>query len=98
MIAATRGDKKISYLAVQTVFEGYRTNDARAAERTAIRYGLKIPVGHDVGPKGSRSPVMSKYRTGGTPWFVIIDTKGMVRANAFHLRVDRAVRYIKSLK
>lgn len=42
-------DPDIKFVAVQTVFEGFDTNDAAAAENVVQRYGLELPVGHDPG-------------------------------------------------
>jgi len=87
----------VSFVAVQTVFEGYSTNTAQRAWDTARRYGLDIPVGHDGGP-GRRSTIMRRYRTGGTPWVIIIDKKGVVRFNDFHVPAQRARTIIDKLR
>jgi len=79
------------------VFEGYGTNTAEAAWRTAKRFGLTIPIGHD-GSDGVRSVMMGRYRTGGTPWSVIIDKEGVVRFNDFFIEVDDAEKLINELR
>jgi hypothetical protein len=43
------------------------------------QYGLPIPFGHDLPIGGDRYPsFMADYRSGGTPWFTVIDPKGQV--------------------
>ncbi len=43
--------------------------------------------GHD--PAHRRYPtVMEDYRTGGTPWFIVIEPSGQVAFNSFELDVD----------
>jgi thiol-disulfide isomerase/thioredoxin len=87
----------VAFVAVQTVFEGYSTNTPPGAWETARRYQLDIPVGHD-GRAGRRSVLMGRYRTGGTPWVVIIDKQGTVRFNDFHISAARARRLIDDLR
>jgi hypothetical protein len=41
---------------------------------------------------------MGRYRSGGTPWIVIIDKKGIVRFNGFHLSPAKAIRLIDQLR
>ena len=41
---------------------------------------------------------MRQYRFGGTPWIVIIDKKGVVRYNDFHISVKDASKLINALK
>lgn len=79
-----RGSDDVAFVAVQTVFEGFEVNTADKAQQMAHRYGLVIPVGHDPGPGNSGSVLMRSYRTGGTPWTVIIGKKGDVYFNDFH--------------
>ncbi len=86
----------LAFIAVQTAFEGFSSNTPERAKQTADRYGLIIPVGHSGLPR-QPSPVMRSYRTGGTPWVVIIDRAGTVRFNDFHLQPDIAVAIIDRL-
>lgn len=97
LIKAFEGDDSVAFVAVQTTFEGFQTNTADRAWETARRYDLTIPVGHS-GINGTRSQLMSDYRTGGTPWTVIIDPDGVVRYNGFHPKLEDATELIRSLK
>ncbi len=87
----------VAFVAVQTVFEGFSTNTADRAWETAREYKLNIPVGHS-GTDNRRSVLMQRYRTGGTPWVVIIDKQGIVRYNAFRITPGRAQKMIDELR
>ncbi|WP_418262958.1 peroxiredoxin family protein [Flavobacterium faecale] len=99
MVTALGDTKDISFFAIQTVFEGQSQN---TVEKTAInqtKYNLKIPFGHDSGDASTHfiSKTMSAYRTGGTPWFVVIDRKGIVIFNDFHINSQNAIQYLQAL-
>ncbi len=91
------GVDDVAFVAVQTVFEGYQINTAQAGWRMAQEFGLEIPIGHD-GGNGRRSTLMRRYRTGGTPWAIIIDKRGTVRFNGFHITPDAAAELIDQLR
>ena len=55
-------------------------------------------MAHDAGTKDERLPrTMTLYRSGGTPWKVIIDKKGAVVFNGFHIDPDQAIKIIRTL-
>ena len=88
----------VVFLAVQTVFEGFLINTSAKAKKTLVEHHLEdVPVGHDVGRMLTRSGVMERFRSGGTPWSVIIDTKGVVRFNAFKSRPQKMISFIAKL-
>ncbi|MFQ5499917.1 MAG: TlpA family protein disulfide reductase [Candidatus Zixiibacteriota bacterium] len=89
-------DDRVAFVAVQTAFEGFHVNDFRGAVTTADRYDLTIPVGH-TGSQKQPSQLMKRYRTGGTPWTIIIDAEGMVQYNDFHIDPDKAVTLMNRL-
>lgn len=89
--------KDVAFVAVQTVFEGFDVNTAKRGWETMKRYDLDLPMGHD-GSSGEPSTLMRRYRTGGTPWTVIIDKQGKVRYDDFHIRPDDAIRLIDQLR
>lgn len=92
------GDRKdVVFVAVQTVFEGFGTNTAQRALSTVRDFGLDIPTAHDAGPQDSGSLLMKRYRSGGTPWTVLIDRKGVVRFNGFRLHPDQALARVEAL-
>lgn len=86
----------VKFVAVQTTFEGFFTNTFEGAQKIAERYNLKIPVGQS-GNNGQLSQLMRNYRTGGTPWSIVIDKKGIVQFNDFHIYEADAIRLIDGL-
>ncbi|MDG1837372.1 MAG: TlpA disulfide reductase family protein [Phycisphaerales bacterium] len=90
------GEDDVVFVAVQTTFEGYDSNTPAKALEAAKRYDLKIPIGHS-GTSGKPSKLMRNYRTGGTPWTIIIDRSGVVRFNDFHVTPDAGYALITRL-
>ncbi len=88
---------KVAIAGIQTVFEGFSTNTIEDVRKLQLQYELPITMGHDPGdPNGSYRPqTMTQYRTGGTPWIIIIDPSGTVVFNDFHVNVDKLIEYIK---
>ena len=89
----------VAIAAIQTVFEGHSTNREDRIPEIRERYGLEIPIGHDAGdPDGegiARLPsTMRNYRTGGTPWLVLIDPAGRVVHDSFHIDSDRLINFL----
>jgi len=84
---------------VQTVFEGYRTNTKDKLRKNQLKYDLKIPMAHAAGnPQSHAIPdIMRKYRSGGTPWTVIIDPAGTVVYNHFHIDANLAAELINTM-
>lgn len=90
---------KVAIAAIQTVFEGHSTNREDRIPSIRARYGLEIPIGHDEGdPEGSGSSrlpsTMRLYRTGGTPWLVLIAPNGQVVFDGFHVDQNQLVDFI----
>ena len=83
-------DKGVGFAVVQTVFEGEAQNTIDKLNEMQDRYNLRIPFGHD--PAIGRYPsMMEDYRTGGTPWFILINPLGEVIFNDFHLDANRLI-------
>jgi len=99
LVEVFKGKDKIKFIAVQTVFEGYKSNTKEKLRENQLKYSLKIPMAHDAGnPDADEIPkTMSKYRSGGTPWTVIIDSFGNVVYNNFHIKIPQAVSLIEKL-
>ena len=92
--ALVRGlaDKGVGFAAIQTVFEGFDVNTFEHLRGNQRRYGLRIPFGHAEPQAGAAVPaVMEAYRTGGTPWFVVIAPDGVVVFDGFQLDPDALV-------
>lgn len=92
-----KNDKDVKFVAIQTSFEGFNYNTADAAKKIIKRYNLTMPVAQS-GINGKRSQFMIDYKTGGTPWAIIIDKEGVVRFNSFHIGYKEAINFIDSLK
>lgn len=86
----------LALAAVQTVFEGFGSNTLDKIPEIRERYGLTMPIGHDAGdPKGERLPsTMRNYRTGGTPWLVLIDPAGRVVFDGFHVDSAKLIDWL----
>ena len=99
MTKALKNNDSVAFLAVQTVFEGHHENTFDKIMEIQEKYGLEIPFGHDPGDEDShnRSKVMQHYRTGGTPWFIFIDQNNNVVFNDFHLNVEKAIEFLKTI-
>ena len=83
-------DKGFGFAVIQTVFEGSEVNTINKLRVNQEQYGLKIPFGHDVRPEDERYPTfMEDYRSGGTPWFTVIDPQGDVVYADFRLDAAR---------
>lgn len=92
-----QNDAKVAFIAIQTVFEGYSFNSINAAKDIIKKYSLTMPIGHS-GSSSKKSEFMRNYKSGGTPWTVIIDKKGVVRFNDFHAEVKDIIGYMDELK
>jgi thiol-disulfide isomerase/thioredoxin len=98
IVDALDGNKNLVFLAIQTVFEGHDINTFEKMVETQKRYELNIPFGHDAGDNNkSRSNIMTNYKTGGTPWFILIDKHDNVVYSDFHLNPDAAIEFLKTL-
>ena len=87
---------KVAIAGIQTVFEGYRSNTQDAVRELQLRYELPITMGHDPGDEDTHGMPMTmrRYRTGGTPWLILIDPSGRVVFNAFHVDPDKLINFI----
>ncbi|WP_323787046.1 peroxiredoxin family protein [Psychroserpens sp.] len=98
MVETLEGNNNLVFLAIQTVFEGHHANTYQKMVDTQKQYQLQIPFGHDAGHDGkSRSIIMDKYQTGGTPWFLFIDKHDNVVFSDFHINPDAAIDFLKTI-
>ena len=91
-----KNNNSVKFVAVQTTFEGFFTNTFEGAQKIAQRYNLEIPIGQS-GSSGQLSQLMINYRTGGTPWSIVIDKKGIVQFNDFHISEADAIKLMDGL-
>ena len=83
---------------IQTTFEGFPTNTVDKVRELQLRYDLRIPMGHDAGdPNGDHRPVtMRQYRTGGTPWMILIDPERRVVFNDYSVNSDKLIEVLNA--
>lgn len=99
-LAGTLRDKGVGLAAVQTVFEGAEVNTFDRLRENQRRYGLPVPFGHavaDPASAGAAPAVMEAYRSGGTPWFVVIAPDGRVVYDGFRLDAERLIQRLPPL-
>lgn len=91
-------NEDVVFLSIQTVFEGQKINDFSKLRKTQKKYKLDIPFGHDDGSNtGNKySNILDNYKTGGTPWHIIIDRNGKVVFDGFEIEAQDATRIIKT--
>jgi thiol-disulfide isomerase/thioredoxin len=82
-------------VAIQTTFEGFSVNNAKQMRAIQMRYDLDIIFGHDEGSEEKHPHTMRSYRSGGTPWAVLISPEGEVLYNDFGIDPDGAVAFLK---
>ncbi|MEM7209444.1 MAG: TlpA disulfide reductase family protein [Pseudomonadota bacterium] len=82
---------------LQTTFEGHMFNTGDKVRKMQLRYDLEIPMGHDPGNRNDDGypNTMRSYRTGGTPWQVVVNPEGRVVFNGFRLDIDKAIAYLQ---
>jgi len=88
---------EVAIAGIQTVFEGYSSNTLEDVRALQLRYELPIVMGHDPGNQdGERLPgTMRNYRTGGTPWLILIAPDGRVVFNDFHVSTQSLIDFVK---
>jgi len=88
---------KVAIAGIQTVFEGYSSNTVEDVRKLQLRYELPVVMGHDPGVQGKRQlpSTMKNYRTGGTPWMVLIAPDGRVVFNDFHVNQKPLIDFVK---
>ena len=101
LVSAFPNHKQLAVAAIQTTFEGFSSNNQAALRKNQLRYELDIPFGHDSGngnaPHGDtgRYPnTMKSYRTGGTPWIIVINPQGQVVFNDFNINTDKLIEFL----
>jgi thiol-disulfide isomerase/thioredoxin len=99
MVDALKDNDRIAFFAVQTVFEGKEENTFEKIKEIQKKYNLEIPFGHDAGDESTEniSKIMHNYRSGGTPWFIVIGIGGSVVYNDFQINTEKAIAVLKKL-
>ena len=95
---AMAGNDQIVFAGIQTAFEGHGINTVDKIRDIQLQYDLKMPMGHDPGEiNGGRPKTMTSYRTGGTPWMILISPDRQVVYNDFGINADRAIEFLKTV-
>ena len=91
-------NKPASDLDLTSLMEQIGIKPTDKMRKMQIRYELPIVMGFDAGDPGTGShpTTMVNYRTGGTPWAVLISPDGYVLYNDFGMDGDNAIRYISA--
>jgi len=90
---ALASNPQVVFAGIQTVFEGESINTIDKVREIQLQYDLKIPMGHD--PGDERSFTMIDYRTGGTPWMILISPTRKVVYNGFNINPNKAIEFLK---
>ncbi len=87
---------RVTVVGIQTTFEGFGTNTQDKVRKIQLQYELPMIMGHEAGdPDGDHRPsTMRNYRTGGTPWMILIDPRGVVVFNDFGVNVERLIEFL----
>lgn len=90
---AFQDSKHFTAISIQTTFEGYATNTAKKMREIQKQYDLNIMMGHDAGNEKTHAhpKTMVSYRTGGTPWAVLISPEGKVIFNGFSIDSEKTI-------
>lgn len=91
-LVAALWNKGFGFAVIQTVFEGVEENTVERLREEQQLYGLRLPFGHDPMRAAGMPTLMEDYRTGGTPWFILIDPKGDVLFSHFHFDAEQFLR------
>ncbi len=88
---------KVAIAGIQTVFEGHGSNTVDDVRKLQLRYDLPIVMGHDPGNPDTHDlpDTMKNYRTGGTPWLILINPEGRVFYNDFHVNRESLIEFVK---
>lgn len=94
----TLADHGVGFAAIQTVFEGSEVNRFDRLRVNQERYGLDIAFGHAAAEgQGGFPVIMEDYRTGGTPWFVVIAPDGRVLFDGFQIDAGKLAGVLERL-
>lgn len=91
------GHPDVAIAGIQTVFEGYSSNTVDDVRNLQLQYELPVVMGHDPGNSTTHElpSTMKNYRTGGTPWLVLIAPDGKVVFNDFQVNPTLLIEFVK---
>jgi hypothetical protein len=74
---------QVAVIGLHTVFEHHAAMTPTSLEAFLYEYRLAFPVGVDQAGQGDMPMTMQAYKMQGTPSLILIDKRGMLRANHF---------------
>jgi len=95
-----KDDDGVRFVVFQTVFEDRSSKPVNTFEnlkKIAGKYELTMPFAQS-GSHKDKSKLMRAYKTGGTPWTMIVDKKGVIRYASFIITPADAGKLIDKLK
>ncbi len=92
---ALENNPKVAFAGIQTVFEGFSVNTVEKVRQIQRQYDLQIPMGHDPGSPSKHPVTMVDYRTGGTPWMILIDPNRRVVFNDYRISAERTIEFLE---
>ena len=92
---ALAGNPGVVFAGIQTVFEGHSINTFDKLRKIQLQYDLNMPMGQDTGGGNGRARTMVNYRTGGTPWMILISPERQVIYNDFSIDADKAIDFLQ---
>ena len=94
-----KDEKDMQFIAIQTAFEDDSENDITSAKTVIKDYNLVgMPVGNSKTDEYDRPIFMDTYRTGGTPWVIIIDKDGIIQYSDFQIHLDLAMAMLRQFQ
>lgn len=85
----------VVFAGIQTVFEGHYTNTVDKLREIQLQYDLQMPMGHDPGIDRDHPQTMIDYRTGGTPWMILISPERKVVFNDYGIDAGKAIDFLR---
>ena len=78
------------YLAPREVVDNQHV--VTSVREMQLKYGLKIPFGHDPKNGDAYPTFMQDYRTRGTPFFIVINPNNEIVFGDFSLDADKLIK------
>ncbi len=91
---ALHDNSQVVFAGIQTVFEGFQVNTQDKVREIQLQYELDFIMGHDPGSKNIYPRTMRNYRTGGTPWMILINPQQNVIYNDFSVDADKMIAFL----
>jgi len=91
-----KSSNKVAFVAIQTAFQKFDENTPAAVAEMAKTHNITFPFGH-MGEEGKMPRILFRYKAKGTPWLIVIDSEGIIRASGYEFRGQDVVDHINAL-